>query len=132
MTRMLLTFVVGALFALAPVQRASGASAAELLSACEGFEGIQSYGDVIRLPADSETARCYGYFEAFQDLSRYASDPNDLRGSAWLNICAPERSRLHQYVLIFIDYARSHPARLHEDASVIALQALLEVWRCNQ
>jgi hypothetical protein len=119
---------------LASVVFAAGLSASTPCYATTANELLVSCEAMLRTPQQSDeqiavppSARpCWHYLSAVQDLSVYRENNNMLLG-----VCPPPESSLTQYIRIFVEYARKHPATLHENASYIATLALREAFPCR-
>jgi hypothetical protein len=118
---------ISGLAALSPV-KAQAFSGNDLLQQCEVLAGQITPYDAgrISVPLTFTNGECWGYFDAVWGLSRLASGRQRLLG-----ICTPPRGDETQFIRIFIQYARSHPERLHEDAELLTMTALMQAFPCR-
>src|SRR5262245_17993511 len=102
-------------------------SSRELLSYCQAVErGVTGSGREIEIPATREALLCWGYLEAFQDLSALA-DPN---GNRLLGVCPPEDGTLRDLLRAFVAYASSREAELPRNSAVAVMRALRQAYPC--
>jgi hypothetical protein len=120
--------------------QASALTAGELLNQCEQLERnwvIQGSTISLRskpgLDIEMPAWRCYGYLQAYFNLSYVqltnADDPTapPLRP---LMACPPTGISFTQFVRMFLQEARSHPAELHEEAFFILANLLQKNFPC--
>jgi len=120
-------FVAAVLIVLFPRHLAAIESARELASYCEAAEkGVTGNGREVEIPATKEALVCWGYMEAFQDLSALA-DPG---GARLLGACLPEQGTLLDLVHSFVAYARAHRADLPDNTAVAVIKALQQTYPC--
>jgi len=97
-----------------------------MVSACKGVVEATQLGDkTIKLPQDFDTGLCWGAFAALQ----YAI--NIYTQEMMFGVCAPEKSTRSQLIAIFVEYAKKHPERYHEDSFLVAINALHDVFPCQ-
>ena len=77
------------------------------------------------MPGDS--AICYGFIGAFQQLSRFV-DPQT--NTPVLLICASPDSTLYQLILVFTKFARDHPELLNLKPADVVGRALAAAFPC--
>lgn len=78
---------------------------------------------------DMETGIYWGAFMALQRVSRYVGSS----GRPILPIgCAPSTTTRKQLVSIFVEFARRHPERLHEDFVNVAMEAIRTAFPCSE
>jgi hypothetical protein len=78
---------------------------------------------------DPQAFECWGYLNAFQQLSvirfRNESDKVSITGA-----CLPEEGTLTQLIRVFVSYAEKHPEELHKQAGLVALDAIQAAFPC--
>jgi hypothetical protein len=121
--QIILKFVAFLVFAIVTVGPAKAFSGTAVLPSCELLLRELQVTNEGGLSFPPQGESCYYYIAAVQDLSRY-SENNRLT----LNACLPEESKLTQLIRIFVNYAQSHPERLHLPASILALEALRKAF----
>jgi hypothetical protein len=115
------------LLVLFPGRLAAIESARELVGYCEAAEkGVTGSGREVEIPATKEALVCWGYMEAFQDLSALA----DQGGARLLGACLPEQGTLLDLVHAFVAYARAHRADLPDNTAVAVIKALQQTYPC--
>jgi Rap1a immunity proteins len=123
------TALVAAVFliVLFPRHLAAIESARELVGYCEAAEkGVTGSGHEVEIPATPEALQCWGYMEAFQDLSALV----DQSGTRLLGVCPPEQGTLLDLVHSFVAYARTHRADLPDKSAVAVIKALQQAYPC--
>jgi Rap1a immunity proteins len=123
--------VVAAIMSLMlfPPSHASAETTLEIQSACRGVRDATIGADGrLEMAIDFSTGMCWGAFAAFQrlDVMKWPD------GKRILGFCAPPESSRLQLVRIFMKYADDHPEEAHEGFEVVALQALMKAFPCNQ
>ena len=104
-------------------------SALEMASYCKPVAEASLIGDgKLSLKTTWLTGRCWGFFEAIQRAATVQYYDAPVRA---LYICAPPESTLTQMVLIFRLYVEMNPSVGHEDAFLVALDALVEAFPCK-
>jgi hypothetical protein len=124
------------LFATVSTQ-ASASTANELLAQCEQLERawvIRNNEMFIQPNVETGTSvdagRCLGYVEAFLGLaSLHIIEPNGPE-TRLIKTCPPKGVSLIQLVRMFLQYARSHPGQLHEQAFFMMNNLLVENFPC--
>jgi hypothetical protein len=53
-------------------------------------------------------------------------------GRTHLGICPPNESSIEQAIRVVVAYIDARPARLHENFSLFALEALQQAWPCRR
>jgi len=115
------------LIVLFPRHLAAIESARELVAYCEDAEkGVTGTGHEVEIPATREAVQCWGYMEAFQDLSALV----DQNGTRLLGACPPEQGTLLDLVHSFVAYARAHRADLPDKSAVAVIKALQQTYPC--
>jgi Ssp1 endopeptidase immunity protein Rap1a len=115
------------LIVLVPRQLVAVESSRELASYCEAAEkGVTGTGHEVEIPATQEALQCWGYMEAFQDLSALV----DQNGTRLLGVCPPEQGTLLDLVHAFVAYARAHRADLPDKSAVAVIRALQQAYPC--
>jgi hypothetical protein len=104
-------------------------SPGELARACRKLEaGIKGRGDSIRIPGSKDALLCWGYMRAIQDIAMLV----DQDGRRLMGACAPEDSRLTDFIHAFVAYAQSHRDELAASPAVTAIRALQEAYPCHE
>jgi hypothetical protein len=104
-------------------------SGTELLRYCTALErGVRSGpSGSVALPSNYDAFVCWGFMSAMQEMSALSND-----GSSTLTgTCGHPDTTTMQHVYIFNNYARNHPAQLHNSAAEVALLALREAFPCT-
>ena len=115
------------LIVLFPRHLAAIENARELVAYCEAAEqGVTGSGHEVEIPATREAVQCWGYMEAFQDLSALV----DQNGTRLLGACPPEQGTLLDLVHSFVAYARAHRADLPDKSAVAVIKALQQAYPC--
>lgn len=102
-------------------------TAAEMLSSCRPVAKADISGDYAAFTQNFETGQCWGAFSVIQQTARWGKADQD----RLLGVCAPAKSRLSQFIAVFVHYAENHPERLHEDFVRIAYDSLREAFPCR-
>jgi hypothetical protein len=98
-----------------------------LLQACEALEReARISGKNVQLPARADVHKCWGYMGAVQDLSVAV----DETGKPLLGFCPDPKTTLTQLIRVFTNYARTHPQELHQNASMLVLNAMAQAFPC--
>jgi len=116
--------------ALAPAP-ANATSAMQMASNCNPLEGeMKLDGDKMYFSGKPhiEIGHCLGFFEAIQAATSVQWEGQKHTA---LYICAPPKTWLSQFVLVFQKYVREKPETAHKDAFDIALTALREAFPCK-
>lgn len=108
------------------IPSASAQTADELASKCQWIRNAKLEDQAVSRPQDFDAGECWGYFRALQSYSRFVKS-----GTPLLGICAPSESRLTQFIKIFVNYVELNPQRGHEDAAIVALNALEKAFPCS-
>ena len=120
---------VAALFWLtsALAMSAHAQTAQQLLSACKPIAQGEVSEEGIRFARTYETGLCWGLFSMLQ----FNIVTVDERRRPMYAVCAPETSSRAQLVQIFVKFAESVPARLHEEGNRLALESLRQAFPCT-
>ncbi len=95
----------------------------ELLWMCEGRAGDNDAQNLL------EMTLCVGYLDGMMDLGTIAN----ARNPSAVPFCIPESGiSLDQARLIFIEWAKAHPAELHKTARMSTVIALAQAFPCNR
>jgi hypothetical protein len=100
---------------LTEIGPASAQSAVFRMPGCRSFE---KYDNVLRY--DFSGGVCSGIVEALMSVG------------ATLGICCPPESTVDQGIRMVVEYVDSQPARLHENFSTLAVEALRKAWPCSR
>jgi hypothetical protein len=107
---------------------ASAESTQVLLSSCKSLSEVKVNDNAtFKMPQDFDTGRCWGAFAVMQKVINITISSEEPA----LGVCAPETSSRTQLIAIFVDYARRHPSRYHEDFFLVALDALQAAFPCE-
>jgi hypothetical protein len=106
-------------------------SAEVMLSACREVASARVSENTAEIPEDFDSGMCWGAFAATQKAIVITNSRNASEGPV-LGVCAPSESNRTQLIAVFIEYARTHPERLHEDFFLVALDALRKAFPCGQ
>ena len=101
-------------------------SAEELLSACRPVTKAPVSGDSVQFEQTYDTGFCWGAFSAVQKSIILV----DNRKQPLYGVCPPPTSTRTQTIAIFIQYAETHPQRLHEHYLFVVVDALREAFPC--
>jgi hypothetical protein len=116
------------LIVLFPRHLAAIENARELVGYCEAAEkGATGTGHEVEIPATREALQCWGYMEAFQDLTALV----DQNGTRLLGVCPPEQGTLLDLVHSLVTYARAHRADLPDKSAVAVIKALQQAYPCS-
>ena len=91
----------------------------ELLSYCE----VNLEIDVTRL---AESGYCIGLVAGVQYVSELPDTPSYRR------VCRPPGATLGQSVRVAYNWLEDHPERLHENNSILIVEALREAFPCSE
>lgn len=101
-----------------------------LLSHCSLLlQTSQANGGAISFSDAPEAAICWGFMQAMQDLSSISFDGGKRTVTG---ACLPSDSSASQLVRVFVNYAQSHPAQLHERPSLVVLRAFSSAFPCGR
>jgi Rap1a immunity proteins len=116
------------LLVLLPGQAGAVENARELATYCESAQsGAVGSGREVEIPNTKEALLCWGYLEAFQDLSVLV----DQNGARVLGVCPPEHGTLLDLVRLYVRYARAHRRELPESSAVAVINALQDAYPCS-
>jgi hypothetical protein len=100
----------------------------DLAKYCQELEkGRKGTGGRIRIPNTSAALLCWGYLQAFQDLSVLV----DQDGRRVIGSCPPEQTTLLQLIHTFVVYAQAHPSDLPDNTAAAVIKALQEAFPCD-
>ena len=110
---------------------AGAESTEEMLSACRKVAVAEIIdGGKVGVPTDFDSGSCWGAFAALQKIVNLV-DSRAVTTMPIFHICSPPNSTRTQLVSIFVEYARRHPERLHEDFVFVAFDALRSAFPCR-
>jgi hypothetical protein len=124
--------------ALASCPARAETKAGELLAQCEQLAGgwqIRSDGTVLLRQGDgfNEGQKCWSYMSAVHDLAYVTlMNPDGTQTRLLATMCLPNGVGLVQLIRVFLQYARSNPARLHESATSMILTAIYQSFPCER
>ncbi|MGD0340042.1 MAG: Rap1a/Tai family immunity protein [Bacteroidota bacterium] len=102
----------------------------ELLRGCNSVIK-QENGDKLSTTELVLAAHCTGYVSGFIDSHTIDSYAFEKYTQKKLLYCLPE-SKINQFVRVIVKYLRDHPAKLHNDARMLVLDALFEAFPCKE
>lgn len=120
------------LFALLVVSSSSRQARAfetahELATQCQSIStSAAPKGNDVFIPGTKGALQCWGYMQAMQDLLVLVDD----NGRRIMGVCPSEDAGLLEMTHAFVAYAGRHSADLNNDAALIVVQALKEVFPC--
>jgi len=115
-----------AAFLLGITSGAKALTGDQLLRSCEiSLRTLQTSGENVTFAPEGKT--CWVYMTAVQDLLVLSRTDSE----RWLRACPDPESTLGQLVRVFTLYALKKPARLHERASGLVMEAMWEAFPCN-
>jgi len=120
-----LAIFIVALFFSTGIAFAEPISTQEMLSACRDISKAETNGKTVRLHPNFNTGMCWGAFAVLQDTIGIVVD-----NKPFLGVCTPKGSTMTQLISVFVNYAEKNPQRLHEPFFIVAIDSLLEVFKC--
>jgi Rap1a immunity proteins len=123
-----LTIVLAsAALCLATAGPAAAITPKALLRSCEAVVAGSRVRQVAVLDVPRTGLPCWYFMSAVQNMSVLI----DQSGEPLLGICAPENTRLLDYVRTFVRYARRVPRGGQENAAALAVEALNATYPCG-
>lgn len=104
----------------------SAQNAQQLLSSCRPIAQGQVTERGLAFTRTYEAGVCWGAFGMLQTAIIRVDD----RRAPLLSVCAPEASSRSQLVQVFVKFAESNPARLHEEGNDLAIESLQLAYPC--
>ncbi|WP_369798332.1 Rap1a/Tai family immunity protein [Brucella anthropi] len=109
------------------VSPASAETTSEMRSYCRPISSAtQLDNGTVQFDPTFNAGRCWGAFRLIQEAQRY----RDYSDGPFTAICAPETSKLTQFIEIFVKYADDNPQDLHESWLPVAVNALARAFPC--
>ena len=103
-------------------------TAGEMLHACELLErGMHVEKGAVYIPPSPEANQCWGFISAVQEYATLA----DQDGKTLLNACPNPDGTTVQTVHLFVEYARTHPAKRNLSAAAVAYNAMADAFPCK-
>ena len=99
-----------------------------MLSACKSITSAKITDEMVMLPEDLQSGRCWGAFGIIQEVIGHVDSKSRRH---FYGVCAPPESRRSQLIAIFVNYAEKNPQRLHEDFFWVAIDSLKASFKCK-
>ena len=105
---------------------ASADSTQELLSACRDVAEAKIDSKGIAISKNFDSGLCWGAFGVYQRVTVMVDSTGDHLFAA----CVPQAVKRSQDIAIFVEFAKRHPERLHEEAFDVVMDALRSAFPC--
>lgn len=110
----------------ASTMASANGTAGHLLNACERLDrSAKIASDGVTFTQDFDTIYCWGFMSAIQQTSALVVD-----GKRLLMSCPPANSTITQLIKVFVAWGNRNPASLHNQASAMVQNALIEAFPC--
>ena len=97
------------------------------VSMCRSIAEIDAKADgSLKIPATFEAGQCWGTFEALIVMSSLADN-----GKPLLRICPAKPASPHQWISVFVEYAKSHPEQKKDPFAFVAIAGLQRAFPCK-